>query len=171
MKKYIAYCAVLLALGVSSAAFAESCDMPKVKTSAALEKMKQLTGTWSGTGGDMGDGSVEVNYRITSGGTAVVETLFPGTEHEMTTLYYDEADKLTMTHYCMLGNHPVMQLTKSSDTELLFEANEKGPLQDQPHMNSLDINFLGPNAIKHKWSMIHPGKEGHTSVFTLKRKP
>lgn len=146
-------------------------DTPEIKSSAALEKMKKLVGTWKGTGADMGDGKVEVQYHLSSGGSAVVETLFPGTPHEMTSVYYDEGGKLAMTHYCMVGNHPTMELKKETGSELVLETNAKShhDLAKEPHMNSLGLTFVGPNSIEHRWSSVEPGKEGHTSTFKLER--
>ena len=148
---------------------ADPHNMPAIKASASLERIKQLVGTWIGTGGDMGDGKVEVQYRLSSGGSAVVETLFPGTPHEMTSVYYDEAGKLTMTHYCMLGNHPTLRLKKETQTELFFGAGTNSPLKNEPHMHTLVISFSSPNSIEQKWAMFEHGKEGHASVFKLER--
>src|SRR5271156_1678238 len=113
MKMKIRYLALAIPmLLTANLAFAGSHDMPSVKTSAQLDRMKELVGTWKGTSPDMDEGTIEVRYHLSSGGTAVVETISPGSPHEMTTVYYDEGGKLTMTHYCMLGNHPIMHLTK-----------------------------------------------------------
>jgi hypothetical protein len=43
---------------------------------------------------------VRVEYRVTGAGSAVVETLFPGTPHEMVTVYHARKGVLCMTHYC-----------------------------------------------------------------------
>src|SRR5690606_1922102 len=51
----------------------------------------------------------EVRYRITGGGSAVEEVLFPGTEHEMVSLYHRDGPFLLMTHYCAAGNQPRMR--------------------------------------------------------------
>jgi hypothetical protein len=170
MKIIINALAISLALlATASSVVADPHTMPQIKASASLEKMKQLVGTWTGSGGDMGDGKMEVQYRLTSGGSAVIETLAPGTPHEMTSVYYDEGGKLAMTHYCMLGNHPMMKLTKESANELLLEAGAKD-LADQPHMHTLALTFVNRDSIEQKWSMKEPGKEGHSSVFKLHRK-
>ena len=42
-----------------------------------------------------------VTYKVTSGGSAVVETIGPGTEHEMVTVIHPDGDDLMLTHYCM----------------------------------------------------------------------
>ena len=167
--KHVALIGILLF--TASMAVADHHDMPQIKTSTAFDKMKQLVGTWKGTGGDMGDGSVEVQYHLSSGGSAVVETLFPGTPHEMTTVYYDEGGKLAMTHYCVLGNHPTMELKKETANALIFATRAKSHLEGQPHMDTLDLTFESPNSIEQKWSMTQPGKEGHTSTFKLTKQP
>ena len=171
MKSIINYLGITVVfLLCASTTLADQHEMPQIKTSAALDKIKQLVGTWTGTGGDMGDGKVEVQYQLTSGGSAVVETLFPGSAHEMTTVYYDEAGKLAMTHYCMLGNHPTMELKKETANELMFEAGKDNHLENQPHMHTLDITFISPDSIEQKWSMIQPGKEGHNTILKLHKK-
>jgi len=43
-----------------------------------------LSGDWTLNGGDS---SVGVSYHVTAAGSAVVETLFPGTPHEMVSVY------------------------------------------------------------------------------------
>ena len=45
---------------------------------------------------------VSVTYETSSNGSIVVETLFPGTPHEMVSVYYDENGKFGMTHYCAM---------------------------------------------------------------------
>ena len=47
-------------------------------------------------------------FRVTAGGSAVEETVFPGTEQEMVTLYFVRDGRLQLTHYCMAGNQPHM---------------------------------------------------------------
>src|SRR5690242_16920885 len=75
-----------------------------------FEKIKALSGEWEVAAGpgshDHGPMAGTVSYKLTAGGSAVLETLFGGSEHEMVTLYYVDGDTLAMTHYCMLGNRP-----------------------------------------------------------------
>ena len=63
---------------------------------------------------------------------------------------------------------PLMALFFVSEVKAQFEAGAKD-LADQPHMNALDLTFVDPNSIEQKWSMIQPGKEGHSSVLKLHR--
>src|SRR5207249_3172213 len=75
---------------------------------AAFEKMKGLAGTWVASGNDAEMKDAQVVYRVTAGGSAVMETIMPGTDHEMVSLCTLDGDKIVLTHYCVLGNQPHM---------------------------------------------------------------
>ena len=79
---------------------------PSYTGSDAFESMKQLVGSWDGTI-DMGQGpqTITASYNLTAAGSAIVETVFEGAPHEMTSVYHDNSDrKLTMVHYCAEHN-------------------------------------------------------------------
>ncbi|HUY92931.1 MAG TPA: hypothetical protein VMV10_29645 [Pirellulales bacterium] len=57
------------------------------------------------------------SIRVTSAGSAIEETLFPGGDHEMVTMYFIDGDKLLLTHYCALGNQPQMQAEPGEDAK------------------------------------------------------
>jgi hypothetical protein len=59
-------------------------------TPAIFEKFKALNGVWEMQGGhdEHGMPNGSVTYKVTAGGSAVLETVFAGSEHEMVTLYY-----------------------------------------------------------------------------------
>jgi len=75
-----------------------------------FEVLKKLAGDWveAGKDGKPTDKLVS-SIRVTSRGTAIHETLFPGTENEMVTMYHLDGDNLVLTHYCKLGNQPRMR--------------------------------------------------------------
>ena len=81
--------------------------LPPYKGSQAFESMKSLAGNWEGSevSGDK-EKPVKVEYKVSSNGSTIVETLFPGTKYEMITVYHDNGGKLSMTHYCAIGNQP-----------------------------------------------------------------
>ena len=86
---------------------------------AGFEKIKSLAGEWQvahapGEHGEHGEHAGTVSYKVTAGGSAVLETLFAGTDHEMVTLFYMDGDDLTLTHYCMLQNRPLMRAERPS---------------------------------------------------------
>ena len=148
----------MLALATATPGFAQA----PVTSQAAFNKLKTLAGDWRGTVGQQGAGEeISVNYRTTSNGSVVMETLFPGTDHEMVTLYHLEADKLVLTHYCAMGNQPKMALTKAStENQLVFDfvggANLK-PKTDT-HMHSGRIQFVSKDAVTAEWDTFQQGK-------------
>src|SRR5579883_3440161 len=87
---------------------------------AGFESLKKLAGDWVQIGKDgKPAGPVVSSIRVTSAGTAVEETLFPGTAHEMVTMYHLDGGELVLTHYCALGNQPHMRLTPESKADVL----------------------------------------------------
>lgn len=163
---------LLLPLALFTNAYAEECKPPPVKHSQELERMKTLDGKWTGTtlNGKKKE-TVVVDYHVTAGGTAVVETLFPGSPHEMVSVYHDDDGVLTMTHYCMLGNQPRMDLTSSTPKELNFSFAEKNTInpKTEDHMHSLSLAFVDKDTIVENWSGFHQGEPGDPTAFRLTR--
>jgi len=113
MKKsiYAVVTGVFLLFGGLFMAYAgEHSNLP-YSGSKEFERMKALVGGWEGTANMPKEGEkVRVEYRLSSGGSYIVETLFPGKADEMMSVYYDNKGQLTMTHYCALRNQPRMKL-------------------------------------------------------------
>ena len=78
---------------------------------SAFDAFKKLAGDWVGKGAaSPGQGEkVSVNFKVTSGGSAVVETEMPGTSQEMVTIIHPDGSDLVLTHYCAIGNQPQMR--------------------------------------------------------------
>ncbi len=137
----------------ATSVIAQDAIIPEHEGSEELQKIKGLAGTWVGEM-DHGKGPqpVEIVYRVTAAGSAVVETFNPGTPMEMITMYHDQKGKLVMTHYCMLGNQPKMRLVSASDKKLALDiVKNSGIKEDEPHMNALTIEFLDADRIQHTW--------------------
>ena len=134
--------------------------------------MKGLVGTWKGKA-DMGDGLTDfkVEYRLVSGGSVVEERIFAGTPKEMVTMYYDEHGKLCLTHFCMLGNHPVMALKSADAKTLKFDFDPSCGIDGQAemHMHSLSITFENPDTIVQDWQLFEGGKAKDKHPFKLSR--
>ena len=83
----------VILIGSTLVSAAEQESKPYVG-SKAFEQMKQLVGTWEGEM-DMGKGPVKVtsNYKLTSNGSAIIETVFEGGPHEMVTVYHDDSHR------------------------------------------------------------------------------
>ena len=119
---------------------------------AGLEKMKTLVGTWvnADKDGKPTDEVVSV-IKLTSGGSAVHETLFPGQPHEMISIYTADGADLVMTHYCMLGNQPRMKAsTKSLGNKINFEfagGTNLDPKKDK-HMHAATLTIVDADHIQ-----------------------
>jgi hypothetical protein len=147
---------------------ARTAPLPK-----ELETVKKLAGTWEGKS-RMGDKDVPVTitYEITAGGSAVLERSFPGTPHEMISVYTAEGGKVAMTHYCAMGNHPKMTLTKGDEKALAFEMIGTDGLHSasEAHMHAMTISWSDPDHIREQWTSFDGGKKKEEKVFELARK-
>jgi len=148
-----------------------------VKTKPAspeFERMKSLVGTWTGKT-DMGQGPVDmtISYRLIAAGSVIEERVFEGTPNEMVTMYYDGMDgKLALTHYCMLGNRPTMNVKSSDAKSITFDFDGScctiDPAKDS-HMHGMVVNFVSADTISTSCKAIMDGKEMPEHATTLKR--
>jgi hypothetical protein len=141
---------------------------------AAFDRFKQLAGEWVGKGthGDMTH-DAKVTYKVTSGGSAVVETIDPGGTHEMVSVIHQDGDAILLTHYCMLGNQPHMKATpKASDNTVAFEFVKATNMKSDKdmHMRTVTFTFVDKDTIKAEWTSFADGKDAGKAVFEMKRK-
>jgi hypothetical protein len=141
--------------------------------SRGYEHMKQLVGVWEGTSNMGKEGEkIRVEYHLTAGGSAIVETLFPGTPEEMISVYYDDnKGRLSMTHYCMLQNRPSMKLQKGSADRLDFVFSKGSGIDPKKdaHMHALSISFVDKNHVVENWTLFEGGKEKEVTKLNLSR--
>jgi hypothetical protein len=126
--------------------------LPPAPTNAGLEKMKKLAGTWLIVGKDgKPTDQVASIVKVTAGGSAVHETLFPGQPHEMVSVYTTEGPDLIMTHYCVLGNQPRMKADPKSPTDqIVFRFVGGGnldPAKDK-HMHDSTLTIVDDDHIE-----------------------
>jgi len=141
---------------------------------AGLDRFKQLAGEWSGKMSHEGQAiDATVTYKVTSNGTAVVETLGPGSEHEMVTVIHQDGDKLALTHYCALGNQPHMKADAKGDgNKFAFDFVSASNLKSDKdmHMHSVTYTFVDNDTLKADWTHYQDGKKAGTASFEMKRK-
>jgi hypothetical protein len=165
---------VLLGSAFSLSAYSEEHKMgPQVTHTKDFERMKDLVGVWEGKM-DMGKGSdtLKVTYELTSAGNAIVERFAAGKPHEMVTVYHDFGGKLTMTHYCSLGNQPHMEITGSGGSDLVFVLSEKSPglaSLSEMHMHGLRIAVDGKDSITETWTLYDQGVKKSEMPVKLSR--
>jgi hypothetical protein len=170
----IVVCCVLAGAPVGAA------DQDEVKTTpvkhAGLEKLKKLTGEWvaADADGKATERLVSV-FKVTAGGSAVQETIFPGTGHEMMTLYHLDGPNLVLTHYCSAGNQPHMKADPKAPANQLKFVFSGGtnfdPARDM-HIHEGSIVFLDDDRIEWSWVGYKDGKPqaAHTVALKLVRK-
>lgn len=141
---------------------------------SAFDRFKALTGEWIDVDGAAGPkGAVLATYRLTGGGSAVVETMFPGARHEMTTIYHRDGNDLVLTHYCAAGNQPRMRARTVKANTVGFEfdgGTHFDPAVDM-HMHDATIEFISADEIRAEWRSWDKGKPApHAPSFRLQRK-
>ncbi len=150
---------------------------PTPAPNAGLEKMKKLAGTWlvADQDGKPTDQVASV-VKVTSGGSAVLETLFPGQPHEMVSLYTADGPDLILTHYCVLGNQPRMKADPSSPSnQIVFRfvgGTNLDPAKDK-HMHEATLTFVDEDHIEVKgtgWENGAPAKEMCCGLKLVRKK-
>ena len=163
--------ALVLAAGAAAAAPAPAPARP---TSAALERFKTLAGEWvAAEDGDMvKKGDLVARYAVTASGTAVVETVFPGSEHEMVTVYHADGPDLVLTHFCMEGNQPRMRArgAQGSRFEFAYDGGTNIDPKRDRHMHSATFDLASANEIRSEWSELAEGKPVFVARMHLVRK-
>jgi hypothetical protein len=152
---------VVLVTGITTAAFGQS------ESQRAFDKLKTLAGTWEGTSPE--GKAMQVTYRITSGGSALLGEISP--DESMVTMFHMDGDRLMMTHYCGAGNQPRMKGKLSPDGKtVVFEFVDATNLASPTagHMNR--AAFSMPDATHHSedWTYLSNGK-AETHRFELHR--
>jgi hypothetical protein len=174
-QNFVSVSRVAVALLACLSPFAVADDEAKTPpASPRLEAIKALAGEWVRIGDD-GKPTDEIvsAYRVTAGGSAVIETLFPGQPHEMVTVYHDDGDALVLTHYCMLGSQPRMR-ARETDRANTFAFSCAGgsnmASHDDAHMHDAELTIIDANQLKAKWTEFVRNQPTHSAEFNLARK-
>jgi hypothetical protein len=155
----------ILLLATASVAFAQTAAQK------SFDQIKSLAGTWEGKN-SQGE-PLQVTFRSTSGGSAVMSEISGhGPDNMITMFHLDGPDRLLMTHYCGSGNQPRMIASISPDEKtisfnFLDATNLATP--DAGHMERLVVTVLDANHHTEEWHFADHGKD-MKEVFDLRRK-
>lgn len=147
-----------------------------VKAQDAFNQLKTLAGEWkvdaAGHGPDAPPGTI--TYKVTGGGKVVMETMFPGTDHEMVSMYHLDGEDLRMTHYCAAGNQPRLKLDRanSSAEKLVFVFEGGGNLDPEKDVYIAGGQALfkeGGKSVDWVWDANKGKEKFHTETFKLRR--
>ena len=141
---------------------------------AAFDRFRALAGEWVAAEDSefAKKGDLVARYAVTSGGSAVIETVFPGTPHEMVTVYHADGEDVVLTHYC-LGNQPRMRARGNGAGERVEFAFDGGANIDPAtsrHMHSASFRFLGPDLFESEWTELGGGEPALVVKTRLARK-
>jgi hypothetical protein len=156
----IAACILLF----TTAVFAQS-DAQK-----SFDQLKSLNGSWEGKN-SIGN-PVQVSYRMTAGGSALMSEIVGHGETMLSMINFDGPNRLLLTHYCTVGNQPRMQASASPDGKTITFNFLDATNLDNPqsgHMDHVVIALLGPDHHTEEWNFIDHGKE-IKEFFDLTRK-
>ena len=171
-------CGLLLTISQASYGGDEpKAKLPPPPNNAALDKMKKLVGTWlvADKDGKPTDQVASI-IKLTAGGSAVHETLFPGQPQEMVSIYTVDGPDLIMTHYCVLGNQPRMKADpNSSANQIVFQFAGGGNLDPKKdkHMHEATLTFVGNDRIEVRgtgWENGAPAKEMCCGLTLVRKK-
>jgi hypothetical protein len=141
---------------------------------ADFDRLLSLKGEWvrAAEDGTPADTEVVSIWRVTAAGTTVMETLFPGAEHEMVTAYHTNGDDgLAMTHYCAGGNQPRMEAAADGgEIHFVHAGGDNVDDENVGHMHEMTLKFIDENHVVAHWSHHADGKEDHGMTFNLVRK-
>ena len=153
----------------------------EVEAGGVFEQLKSLAGTWRGE--PVGEGveaseaekvgEVIHEFRVSAAGTVVMETMNPGTDHEMINMYHVDGDDLVLTHYCAGGNQPTMRLDRQRSTadKLVFDfagGTNLDPAVDG-HIHAAEITLVDADHVTSAWAPYAGGKQVGTMTFHLAR--
>jgi len=141
-----------------------------------FKKLKTLAGTWKGRGPD---GAVRVTFRVTSGGSALLQEMTPegrasdpsnGDDDPVTMIYVD-GDKLTLVMYCDTGkNRPRMLGTRSADgTRLEFAMVDFGGDRTNGIMDRATFSIADASHHTESWDYLTPGGQRMHAQLELTR--
>jgi hypothetical protein len=153
----------------------EATKHDRAAKNAALERFKSLAGEWVGKMTEDGKQwyPAAAKYTVTSAGSADVETLGPGSMHEMVTVIHPDGKFLALTHYCAAGNQPHMKAAVDGDSNKIdfeFTSGSNMKSDKDKHMHSVTFTFVDKDTLHTVWTSYNEGKKEGTSLFELKRK-
>ena len=138
----------------------------------AFERLRSLAGAWEGPIEGQ-DGTAAVTYRMISGGKAVLEILFPGTDHEMLSIYLLDGGELRMTHYCAAGNQPRLRLDRKvstpADLRFVFEGGANLDPAKDGHIHAGRMTFREDGTMRAAWTYHKDGKPAGEHVMQVSR--
>jgi len=161
-------CGLLMAAGLAAAG--DEATPGATEAAQAFARLKGLAGTWDVKTPD-GDGVI--TYRVGSADSVLVEELFPGTPHEMMTVYHMDGDDLVATHYCAAGNQPRFRLERDGGSADSYHFAFTGGSNMKPtdgHIHEGTIRLIDHDHAESEWVFWKDGRPQDAMTFTMTRR-
>ncbi len=119
------------------------------------DRLKSLIGAWEGTAQEHGKTTpTRTSFRMTGGGSAILNILDEGTPHEMVTMIHPDGKDLMVTHYCAAKNQPRMRAQASkAPNQFTFEFTDGtniGP--GDGHMQRVTFTLVDADHHTQEWT-------------------
>ena len=162
---------VVIICVIAFAGFAVAADEPHpaAPTNPMWEKMKTLEGAWT-TKTEYGTSLT--TYRLTSGGSAMIQTIDAPGEGEMTTVFHPVGQTVVGTHYCLSMNQPTFVASPGPDASVIsfkFKSVDNLKTPTSGHMRELVLKIADKDHHSQTWSYRANGKDS-TDTFVAERK-
>jgi hypothetical protein len=157
---------------------------PQSDAQRSFETLKNLAGTWTAKLTldpplpDMDDKlPSQISMRVTSRGNALVHEMYavgvpddPTRYDRPVTMFYLDADRLTLVHYCDAGNRPRMVARTSADGKTVeFDFVDISGGTQRGHMHHAVFTVIDANHHTEDWTYMMPGDKPMRAHFDLQR--
>ncbi|MGA8298667.1 MAG: hypothetical protein WB817_04245 [Terriglobales bacterium] len=159
---------MVVAAAVVIAMLNASVVLAETEAEKSFHQLAALEGNWTGKGSQ--GQPIEVSFRMTAGGSALMSEIHGHGPENMITMFHMDGDRLIMTHYCGAGNQPRMKVVAADGKSVSFEffdGTNIGP--GSGHMQHVTFSQSDANHHTEEWVFLDHGKELR-EVFTLERK-
>lgn len=135
-------------------------SVPPAPSNPAFDRFKGLVGEWivAEDGPMAKKGELAARYVVTAGGSALVETIFPGSPHEMITVYTADGQDVVLTHYCVFGNQPHMRAKSPAGSRFAFAFDGGVQPATATHMHQAWVELVGNDELRSEWTEHEGGK-------------
>ena len=157
---------------------------PPSDAKKSFDTMKALAGDWQGPvtidppiPEMQDDKPIHVSLRVTSRGNALVHEMQeagtpsdPSKYDHPVTMFYLDADQLTLVHYCDAGNRPHMVARSSPDGKKVeFDFVDLSGGNQYGHMYHAVFTMVDANHHIEEWTYMMPGDKPMHAHFDLQR--
>jgi hypothetical protein len=158
---------IAIAAATLAIVFSVTFVMAETDAHKSFDMLKGMEGNW--TGKNQQGQPLEVTFRMTAGGSALMSEIHGHGPENMVTMFHMDGDRLLMTHYCGAGNQPRMKVIALDPKSVSFEfvdGTNIGP--GDGHMQHVTFSQPDSDHQIEEWVFLDHGKE-MKQLFTLER--